>query len=97
MVAKAQLGQIAISVLDLRHVNLFLWKDKFKYEDLRTAAQLFEKGDTFDLKSGYHHIDIYREHWGYLGFSWSFQEVRKYFVLPFGLLLWPLPVLCSLR
>ena len=48
-------------VLNLRHVNKFLSKQKFKYEDLNTALLLFEKGDhmfTFDLKSGYHHIDI---------------------------------------
>ena len=78
-------------VLDLRYVNQFLWKEKFKYEDLRTALSMFEKGDyfiTFDLKSGYHHVDIEPHQWTYLGFSWQCQEVRKYFVfrvLPFGL------------
>ncbi len=45
-------------VLNLRHLNRFLWKQKFKYEDLRIAMLLFEKGDflfSFDLKSGYHY------------------------------------------
>ena len=48
-------------VINLRHLNSFLWKQHFKYEYLRTALLLFEKGDqafTFDLKSGYHHVDI---------------------------------------
>ena len=39
---------------------------------------------SFDLKSGYHHVDIAQKHWKYLGFSWQ----TKYFVftvLPFGL------------
>ena len=48
-------------VVNLRYLNRYLWKQKFKYEDLRTAMLLFEKDDylfSFDLKSGYHHVDI---------------------------------------
>ena len=59
-------------VVNLRFLNQYLLKEKFKYEDLRTAMFLFQKGDfliTFDLKSGYHHIDIHKQHWTYLGFS----------------------------
>ena len=33
-------------VINLRHLNRFLWKQKFKYEDLRVAMLLFEKGDS---------------------------------------------------
>ena len=43
---------------------------------------------NFDLKSGYHHVDIYPQHPTYLGFSWVVDGVRKYFVfavLPSGL------------
>ena len=61
-------------VINLRHLNRFLWKQKFKYEDLRVAMLLFEKGDylfSFDLKSGYHHVDITEAHWKYLGFAWG--------------------------
>ena len=62
---------------------------------------LFKPGEwmfSFDLKSGYHHVDIVLHHQKYLGFEWG----GKYFVftvLPFGLstapyvftkLLWPL-------
>ena len=28
-------------VINLRHLNCFLWKQKFKYEDLRVAMMLF--------------------------------------------------------
>ena len=47
-------------VHDLRHVNLYLWRDTFKYEDMRTALTMENVGDwmvAFDVKSGYHHID----------------------------------------
>ena len=63
-------------VLNLRHLNNFLLKEKFKYEDIRVAISLFKKGDyvfTFDLKSGYHHVDIHRELWQYLGFAWGWD------------------------
>ena len=43
---------------------------------------------TFDLKSGYHHIETFPDHRQYLGFSWNFGSVVKYFVstvLPFGM------------
>ena len=38
----------------------------------------------FDLKSGYHNIDISEEFQTYLGFSWN-QKYYRYTVLPFGL------------
>ena len=74
-------------VINFRHLNQFLWKQRFKYEDLRVAMLLLEKGDymfSFDLKSGYHHVDIAKEHWKYLGFSWE-SRFYVFTVLPFGL------------
>lgn len=74
-------------VINLRHLNKFLWKQKFKYEDLRTAMLLLEKGDylfSFDLKSGYHHVDIAVVHQKYLGFAWE-GSYYVFTVLPFGL------------
>ncbi len=74
-------------VVNLRHLNRFLWKQKFKYEDLRVALQLFEKGDflfSLDLKSGYHHVDIADIHHKYLGFTWA-NRFYVFTVLPFGL------------
>ena len=44
-------------VVNLRHLNRYLWKQKFKYKDLRVAMLLFKREDflfSFDLKSGYH-------------------------------------------
>ena len=41
---------------------------KFKMEDLKTVARVYEKGDsivTFDLESGYHHIAIVPEYHKY--------------------------------
>ena len=43
---------------------------------------------TFDLKSGYHHVDICPGHQTYLGFSWVKGGSKKFYVftvLPFGL------------
>lgn len=78
-------------ILDLRYINQYLWKNKVKFEDWNQALAYFNKGDfmfTFDLKSGYHHVEIFPEHTRYLGFSWEFDGVVKYFTfqcLPFGL------------
>ena len=46
-------------ILDLRYVNTCLTHIKFKIEDLKTVARVYDKGDsifTFDLKSDYHLI-----------------------------------------
>ena len=80
-------------VIDLRHVDNCLVKPRFKYEDLRSLSQVLDEGFgwkffTWDLKSGYHHVDICLDHQKYLGFAWPFSGVVRYFtfaVLPFGL------------
>ena len=49
-------------VIDLRYVNQYLHLTKFKYEGLNLIPMLFSKGDyvfSFDLKSGYHHVNIH--------------------------------------
>eukprot|EP00731_Ephydatia_muelleri_P023446 Em0015g1029a len=74
-------------VVNLRHVNQYLWKQKFKYEDLRVAMTMFSKGElmfAFDLKSGYHHIEIVKHHRRFLGFHWD-KVYYTFTVLPFGL------------
>jgi len=52
--------------LDLRHINLHVYKQKFKCENLHAIKKLtFAKGFfvfTFVLKSGYHHVDIFPDH-----------------------------------
>ena len=78
-------------VLNLCYINQFLLKEIFKYEDLRAAMLMFKKVDymfTFNLKSGYHHIDIYERHQQYLGFKRRMGTRVQYYVfaiLPFGL------------
>ena len=80
-------------ILDLRHVNKCLVKQRVKYEDWKFALAYFAKGSymfSFDLKSGYHHVEISQDYQTYLGFSWkasdSGDEIFYVFtVLPFGL------------
>ncbi|KAL9969042.1 hypothetical protein ACROYT_G021206 [Oculina patagonica] len=79
-------------ILDLRHVNQFLYKIKFRCEDLTVAKEVLNPGDfmfSFDLKSGYHHVEIFPEHRQFLSFAWTFSSgCTRYFeftVLPFGL------------
>ena len=79
-------------ILDLRHVNTFIFKQKFKWEDLSVATQVFDKGFylfKFDLKSGYHHIEIFPDHRKFLAFAWDFSTgIFRYFqfcVFPFWL------------
>ena len=79
-------------ILDLRHVNQCLYKEKFKCEDIKTIVSLTKKDYflfNFDLKSAYHHVEICPDHRQYLCFAWEFSpQVTRYFqfcVLPFGL------------
>ena len=78
-------------VLDCRHINQYLHTFKFKYEDIKVAEVMFEKGSflfTFDLKSAYHSIDIFSNHRQYFGFCLQEGGIRKFYVfnsLPFGL------------
>ena len=78
-------------ILDSHYVNKHLRSCKFQYEDIRTAANLFKRGDwfiKFDYVSGYHHVEIFPEHTNFLGCSWIVNGTIKFFkftVLPFGL------------
>ena len=70
-------------ILELSILNTYVRKDKFKFEDHKVAKEFIIPNGymfKFDLTSGYHHT--------YLGFSWVFNGIVKYFVfsvLPFGL------------
>ena len=78
-------------VLDLRHVNKCLVIDHVKFEDWKVALQYANLNNymfSFDLKNGYHHIDIHQDYHKYVGFAWQFDGKTRYFyftVLPFGL------------
>ena len=84
-------------ILDLRHVNFFVKKSKIRFEDAKSFLQCLLGRPTawacsFDIKSGYHHIEIFESDQEFLGFSWVFEGVTKYFkftVLPFGLSVGP--------
>ena len=74
-------------ILDLHEVNLHVWKDKVKFEDFKVALTYFKKTGfmfKFDLKSGYHHIDMVSWCQTYLGFCWE-SKYYVFTVLPFGL------------
>ena len=79
-------------ILDLRYINEHLYKEKIKFDDWKCFKNYLEHMDgyvfKFDLKSGYHHVDVFEEHQTYLGFSWKIDNIVKFFVftvLPFGL------------
>lgn len=78
-------------ILDLRHINQYIWKEKMRFEDVKLALEYVKKGThmfKFDLTSGYHHIDNAPEHQTFLGFSLNQGNNIKYYVftvLPFGL------------
>ena len=78
-------------ILDLRHVNKHVYKQKIKFDDWKVMEQFLKEGGyvfSFDIKQGYHHVDMHPESIPYLGFSWEINGVTRYFVflvLPFGL------------
>ena len=84
-------------ILDLRYPNSFLLKRKVKFEGAQDMFVLLSSGKenwsfSFDIKSGYHHIEIFLDDQQFLGFSWLRKGVVEYFkftVLPFGLAIGP--------
>jgi len=65
-------------VLNLKYLNNYLHVIGFKYEDLRTVALMFEADEylfKFDLKSGYHYVDVHPEYHKFLGFQWELKGV----------------------
>ena len=70
-------------ILDLRHVNLYIFKQKFKCEDLKVALKVLSKGVWL---SSCRNFSRPQKVFGFcLGF---WRRVLKYFqfaVLPFGL------------
>ena len=79
-------------VIDLRHLNESIVCRRYKYETHDTIAQYLTKGgymSAFDLKAGYHHINVHQSQHNLLGFSYTDHEGHdrffKFIVLPFGL------------
>jgi hypothetical protein len=78
-------------ILDLRHVNKYLTLTKIKYEGVKEAKVYAGNKKycyKFDLRDGYHHIDMHLSSEKYLGFSWLENKITNYYTftsLPFGL------------
>ena len=74
-----------------RYVNEFMTAAKFRIESTLQFLQVVKVGDflfAFDLKSAYHQIEMFKEHWKFLGLALEIDGVKKFFVftcLPFGL------------
>ena len=79
-------------VLDLRYVNKYLNKQACKIEGAETLMR-YLPGAThlygFDLKAGYHHVDMHPSQHCLLGFAYpDYNGKHRFFtfkVLPFGL------------
>ena len=57
-------------VINLKYMNQFIQKEKFHYEDVRNILQVAKQGNwlvTFDLWSGYRHIDIHSDSQTFFG------------------------------
>ncbi|KAK3263188.1 hypothetical protein CYMTET_27992 [Cymbomonas tetramitiformis] len=70
-----------------RYVNSFIVVQKFKYESLAIVRDLLGWYGTlwsFDLTSGYHHVELHSDFHTYVAFSWK-GRFYVFKALPFGL------------
>ena len=78
-------------ILDLRYINSHLYKEYIKFDDWHCFEHFLKPNSfayKFDLKQGYHHVDIFPAHQTFLGFSWNVEGRRRHYVftvLAFGL------------
>ena len=78
-------------ILDCSFLNRYVACPSFKMEDYRTALSLIDKNGyifSFDLKYGYHHLNIHPDFRDYLGFKFEHNGQTlyvRYIVAPFGL------------
>ena len=78
-------------ILDLRYVNDHVLKQRIKFDDWRVMEHFLTRDGfmfSFDIKQGYHHIEMDSDSVEYLGFAWEMDGRLRYFVflvLPFGL------------
>ena len=65
-------GESVQFIIDLRYINKFMKKYKFKLDTIKVIRQMIIKGDYFisvDLSKVYYHLPVNEEHQQYLGFS----------------------------
>ena len=90
-VAVKDRGKKCLCINLSRYVNEFTTAAKFRIESNLQFLQVVKVGDdlyAFDLKSAYHQIEMFREHWRFLGLAVKIEGVKRIFVftcLPFGL------------
>ena len=68
-------------ILDCSYLNSFIEVPHIRYEGHETAFNYFKKGGcmyNFDLRDGYHHIQIHPDFQTYLGFCISLDGVPTY-------------------
>ena len=74
-----------------RYINGHISPEYVRYDDWRTFEKFLTPNGwcfKFDLKHGYHHIDLNPNIQKFFGFSWRINGITKYFiftVLVFGL------------
>ena len=74
-------------MVNMRYVNRHLGRKDFKFEGMRDLADLAEKGDhavSYDLMSGYYHVDLHPRSRTFVGFKWE-GRYYVYNCLPFWL------------
>lgn len=69
-------------------LNEHLVHHGFSYEGVTDLAAMYDLGDdvvpiSMDISSAYHHIDVKRDQWTFLGFEWDGQ-FYEWCCLPFG-------------
>ena len=72
-------------VINLKPLNQFIKKQKFKMATLQSTIQDVNSGDwlvSIDLKDSYFHEPIHPSHWKYVRFAVS-NDKYKFMVLPF--------------
>ena len=79
-------------ILDLRYPNQFVNNPRLNSKTQKSRLYSFVDCSqnwlfSFEIKSGYHHVDIFPPDQEFLGFSWSKDGVIRFYkftALPFG-------------
>lgn len=74
-------------ITDLRAINQYIEAPKFQYEGISYLKNIVKPKDqfiTWDLNSGFHHVNIHPSLQSYLGIKWR-NNYYVWTVLPFGL------------
>ena len=73
VVPKGMEGKCGL-IIDMRYVNEYMVKNKFKFDGLKDLLDLAEKGDhavSFDFNSGHYHVELHPRTRNYTGFEWK--------------------------